>query len=643
MTPKLRRWLFTRLGFALLLLPITLLLVQPQSVAAQSNEFSMDRYDAEITVNPDGSYDVVETLDYDFQSGAFKRGLREIPLDRVEDITDVRVTEITDGAAQEYRETSFNEDDDRAFGVPGTFGTKIEGNKLRIRWIFDEVFFGGNKSFELRYKVHGAMREYDNHYVVDWKAIPPDWQGEIENSRVTVSFPDGTKVNKYNDGREAIESKPQVAFSHEGNNVVWSDTNVNDGLEVGVQVLKGGPILTTKPSWQPAADTMEAVMVFVNLGMVILGVLLLIGGPLWTIWRWYKYGRDLPVGLHSDYVAEPPSDLPPGLVGTLLDESADVRDVIATVVDQGRKGNLVIRETSTGGLFSSKEFQYEQTGGNFAYRFEEMVNDAIFKHGNPVNLSDLKNSFYSDLPPIYAEMYRNLVAMKYFPEDPSAVRARNVGVGILFLILAAGVIAAQIFIFDGISLFGMVPAVGLIATGVVRLAFARAMPRKTDFGAEQAQRWRAFRNYLQQMQQYTNVQAAADKYQQYLPYAVALGVDKELTRQFESVPTAMPPYYIPMGWYPYPVGTPMGGQSVGGPAGMGGDGGGAFDMGGAMQSMSEGLGSAMQGMSDSFTSMVNSASSILTSQPSSSGSGWSGGGGGGFGGGGGGGGGGGAD
>jgi uncharacterized membrane protein len=217
--------------------------------------------------------------------------------------------------------------------------------------------------------------------------------------------------------------------------------------------------------------------------------------------------------------------------------------------------------------------------------------------------------------------------------------------GILFLVLAAAVVGVQIFLFDGISLFATLPAVGLFVTGLVRLGFSRSMPRKTDFGAEQAQRWRAFRNYLQQMQQYTNVQAAADKYQHYLPYAVALGVDKELTRQFESVPAAMPPYYVPYGWYPYPVGTHTGGQTMGGPGGMGGGGGGGFDPGGAMQGMSEGLGSAMQGMSDSFTSMVNSASSALTSQPSSSGTsggGW-GGGGGSFGGGGGGGGGGGAD
>src|SRR5687768_4163343 len=236
--------LFSRLWVALLLLPIALLLVQPQRTSAapdaQSSSFSMDRYDAEITVNTDGSYDVIETLDYRFESGAFKRGLREIPLDRVEDISDVRVAELVGGGVVAYRETTFNEDDERNRGVPGTYGTKIEGNTLRIRWIFDEIFFGGNKSFTVSYRVRGAMREYDNHYVFYWKAIPPDWQGQIDNSRVTVRFPDGTQIVT-DQGKEAIESKPPVAFSHEGNNVVWSDSNVNDGLEVGVQVLKDGP------------------------------------------------------------------------------------------------------------------------------------------------------------------------------------------------------------------------------------------------------------------------------------------------------------------------------------------------------------------------------------------------------------------
>jgi uncharacterized membrane protein YgcG len=356
------------------------------------------------------------------------------------------------------------------------------------------------------------------------------------------------------------------------------------------------------------------------------------------------------VALPADYLADPPSDLPPGLVGTLLDESADIRDVIATVVDMAKKGNLTIAESDPGGFLQGKDFEYRKTGNQVSYRFEEMVLDAMFKTSDSVRLSELKNKFYTSLPDIYSEMYKTLVALKYFPESPKTVRTRNSGIGCA--IIALGLAAAFLWFTFGAMYSWMiiVPAIGLGATGLVRMFMAGAMPRKTDMGSEQAERWRAFKRYLQQIQTYTNVQEAADRFQKYLPYAVAMGVDREFINQFNSVPAAMPTWYAPYGYYPYPyvVGGPgPGTASTGGPGTpttpMPG-----FDPGGAVQGMSNSLGAAMQGMSDSFTSMVNSASNILTSQPSSSGSsgggggGW-GGGGGSFGGGGGGGGGGGAD
>src|SRR5205814_6727953 len=158
------------------------------------------------------------------------------------------------------------------------------------------------------------------------------------------------------------------------------------------------------------------------------------------------------------------------------------------------------------------------------------------------------------------EMYRSVVALKYFPENPQAVRARNIGGGILFLLLA-GVLAFAAFTFGGtISPFLWLFPVAFGAMGVVRLATAWAMPRKTDFGAEEAEKWRAFGRYLEQMQRYTNVQAAADKFQQYLPYAVAMGIERQFINQFNQVPAAMPRWYAPYGYgpvfFPYPVGTP---------------------------------------------------------------------------------------
>src|SRR6266571_3702003 len=75
------------LGLLALLLPAALLAVSPQSAYAQTKRYHMARYDADITVNQDGSLDVNETLVYVYNEGSFHRGTRNIPLDKVEGIT----------------------------------------------------------------------------------------------------------------------------------------------------------------------------------------------------------------------------------------------------------------------------------------------------------------------------------------------------------------------------------------------------------------------------------------------------------------------------------------------------------------------------------------------------------------------------
>jgi uncharacterized membrane protein len=647
-------------------LPAILALGSPARAYAQEKQYHMDRYDSNITVNDDGSLEVQELLTYVFESGTFRRGLREIELDKVDGITNVKVEEEVSGFFVPYQETEFNADDDADFAVQGTYGTEEVFDLLRIRWIFGETR-NDSRTFRISYHVDGAIRVYDDRDEFDWFGVPDDWQAPINSSRVEATFPANTEGWK----TASVPSSAEVR--HIDNKIVWTaNRGLSNGFEVGAQIPKGvlSPI---KPSWQEQVDAQEraaeearraqaeydrTIRPLVELGVLLLGLVIAVGGVLWTIRRWYTAGRDKPVKLPIDYLPDPPSNLPPGLVGTLLDESADVRDVVATIVDMGKKGNLQIAETQSAGFLGfggSKDFRYTQTGESVQYPYETSVMNSLFKKGSPVSLSELKNSFYSSLPPIYDAMYSETVKLGYFPENPQTVRSRHRGIGV-GLIMLGGLVGFLWFIFgETFSQFLIVPAVGLVLVGIVRIGVSSAMPRKTDFGSEEAEKWRAFRRYLESLQQYTqgNVQVAAQKFQEHLPYAVALGVDREYINQFNSVPAdamAMPPYYIPYGWGPY-YGGGGSGQSLGGgtpttPMPGGGSGGG-FDLGGAMQGMSNSVGGAIQGMSDSFTAMVTSASSILTSAPSSSGSssggGSWGGGGGSFGGGGGGGGGGGAD
>jgi uncharacterized membrane protein len=641
------------LGVAAFLLPLLVTLAFPARVVAQTKVYHMDRYDSNITVNKDGSLDIQETLTYVFTSGTFRRGLRTWDTDKLDSISNIKVAENRNGIFIDYRQTGFDSDDSTS-GVTGTYGVENDGNTLRLRWIYGSTS-NTSRTFRITYHVSGAIRVYDDHDEFDWYAVPPDWGSAIFNSRVQATFPTGSDSSTW----EVSSIPSEAELSRQGNTIVWTaGGGLGGGFEVGAKIPKG-VLSATKPAWQAAVDQQEQqqqnydknIRPIINFALFLAGILILVGGILLLIMRWYRLGRDKPVKLPTDYLTEPPSDLPPGLVGTLLDESADVRDVIATVVDMGKKGNLTITENQAGGLFGGKDFQYTQTGSKTTYPFEDMVLSAVFKSGQTVGLSDLKNQFYSSLSGIYDAMYKALVDLKYFPENPINVRSRSQSLGCGILVL--GIIVTILWFTFGstISYMLLLPGLALGAVGVVGFMLSGAMPRKTDFGAEEAEKWRAFKRYLQQIQRYTNVQEASDRFQKYLPYAVAMGVDQEFTRQFQSVPAAMPTWYIPYGYGPFiPYGTygqaGTGGQAVGG--GVQGPGGG-FDPGGAMQSMSDSMAGAMQGLSDSFTSMVNSASSAFTSQPSSSGSGgggggggW-GGGGGGFGGGGGGGGGGGAD
>ena len=598
---------------------------------------------------------------YVFTSGTFHAGLREIALDKVDGISNIKITEQKGTFGTPYRQGTF-EPDGETSGTVGTFGTEKTSSKLRIRWIYGPTA-NATRTFILSYHADGAVRVYPDRDEFDWYAVPPEWGAPVYASRAQATFPSATSTQNWKTN--------QVPFSAEvrryENKIAWTaNGSLSSGFEVGAQVPKGilSPI---KPDWQNAVDQQDKAAAdaaaaqqaynkglrpLVELGMLLLGLLITIGGILWNIRRWYTGGRDKPVKLPIDYLTDPPSDLPAGLVGTLLDESADVRDIIATIVDQGRKGNLTIAETETGGLFSGKDFRYTQTNAKTQYDYETLVLQALFKKGSPVQLSELKNEFYSSLPPIKSAMYREVGVTQVFPGKPRDCtrtqcrwrRWHNSAGCNSWLPL--------------VRIRGDSQQSPDRSCNRIRHSGPRAHIHGKRYAPEDGfrrggiEKWRAFRRYLENIQKYTGVAQAAAKFQQYLPYAVAMGVDQQYIRQFTNVPAsaapAMPIWYTPIGWNPYLYGN-MGntGQSLGGPVGQTPmAGGGNFDVGGAMQGMSNSVGSAIQGLSDSFTSMVNSASSALTSAPSSSGSGgggggW-GGGGGGFGGGGGGGGGGGA-
>jgi hypothetical protein len=76
------------------------------------------------------------------------------------------------------------------------------------------------------------------------------------------------------------------------------------------------------------------------------------------LFLWWRRGRD-PRKRPVTVQYEPPKDVSPAEAGVLIDERADMRDVIATLVDMAVRGYIRIEEKEEPqlfGLWTSKEF-----------------------------------------------------------------------------------------------------------------------------------------------------------------------------------------------------------------------------------------------------------------------------------------------
>ena len=129
------------------------------------------------------------------------------------------------------------------------------------------------------------------------------------------------------------------------------------------------------------------------------------------------------MGLIADYLPEPPSDLPAGMVGTLIDESAEMQDILATVLDLARRGALTIKETQESGFLgigTISDFVYRRKSGfsEPLRPYEDTLLDNMFKSGKEVKLSDLKNKFYTAVPTIRKQLYQAVVTRATWRATP---------------------------------------------------------------------------------------------------------------------------------------------------------------------------------------------------------------------------------
>ena len=526
------------------LLALVLVLVFGNVALAQSKTLYWQRFDADITVQLNGDMRVVETQELVFTSGTFRFGQEDIPTNRLNGISDVQVSEEN---GQVYTETGTDT------GQPYTYSVSESDGMLHIRYNFPPSS-DSRRTIVIAYTVSGALRYYpeNNADQLYWAVIRPNNPFPIQGSTITLHVPEGATFKNY-----TVYGQPATADFQPGQKdaTMVVQGPIQPGTEVDAvgEWQPHGLVAGSPQPWQEQLDAAAAQKAqqqafqakwgpVLTLGMGALGILLALGGPLLLYLWWYRKGRDAPVGLIADYLPEPPSDLPPGVAGTLIDESADMQDVLATILDLARRGAMEIEEIEEPGFLGiggHKDFVYRRKPNNLKLlKYEQMLLDDMFGGRDEVKLSDLKNKFYAEIPALRKELYTEAVRQGLFPESPEATRSRFGCLGIVGLVVA-GVVG--FILLGSLSQFtstAICPGLGLGVTAIGLLMLGRYMPRKTEKGADASARWLAFKRYLQNLEKYTNVQEKADIFERYLPYAVAFGLEQELDPQVLRSPGA---------------------------------------------------------------------------------------------------------
>ena len=563
----------------------------------------------EMTLLENGDMAVVETQVLNFSGEPFTFGYGSILTGSVGNNDGISNIQLREGDLN-YVESSSN--------APGTFEVSRSRDEVRIDWYFEPAL--GQRTYTFSYTVKGGVivgtPDEGSGDQIFWKAIPSDHPGRIQNSTVTIRLPEGVEPQRYiDDGSYLVEGlaagdsnlvEPRV--SDDGRIITYNLTEPllpGQAFEVRVQFPHGVLNIST-PAWQQRQQNSD---VYALIGIVLSGLLFL-GGPLTVVALWYVRGRDPETGLIvPEYLTEPPSALPPAVVGTLVDEKADMRDIISTLVDLAQRGYITIGENRS----RNHVFTLETSSQAGLRPYEAQFLKDVFRSKKERSLASLRYKFASRLPKLRKMLYDELIDAGLVDRSPEKVRTSYVVWAALVFVAAVIVFIALVAVLPEETAFVSCCATGaLLVTAVFLGVVGRHMPTKTAKGAEEKAKWDAFRKYLQNIEEYQDIDQAGELFEKYLPYATAFGLDRSWIRKFSSVPHTP----IPRWYYPYGMGHTVLQGGDGRPASRG-----TTPSLPSLDSAASGMAGGLESMSNGLTRMLNSTASTLRStRPSSSGS-----------------------
>jgi uncharacterized membrane protein len=430
-------------------------------------------------------------------------------------------------------------------GVTDGSGNKLKyESSIRNGYRHLKIYIPGaedtTKTVEIDYSIPNAVRYFPSYDEFYWNVTGNDWPVPIDHASAFVQLPQNAagslKVQAFTGvyGSASHDATAEVN-SASARFETTSPLPMSGGLTIDIYIPKGilqepGPL--TRASWFLRSNPLVLLPPWAFVVM-------------FCLW-WFK-GRDPNPGLSVAPMYEPPTDMTPAEVGSLIDDKVNPRDITSTIVDLAVRGFIKIEETVDKGLlFHHKDYLFHllisrQKWTGLAPHERVMLENIFAGEATETRLSSLKNRFYTAVPVIRDDIMSALRRKGMYLIDPESANA---------YVLGGAVLAAAPFILLAVTgaanVFGSVPlaVVTIAIAALIIWLFGRQMTCKTVKGARTHVAIRGFEEFMNRVDADRIKRMPPNTFEKFLPFAMALGVEHHWAQAFAGIVQNQPSWYV---------------------------------------------------------------------------------------------------
>lgn len=499
--------------FAALLIIATI--IAPQILVAQNDAPADDCYinnfEDNITAQIDGNLLITEKIVADCGNLTGKHGIYRVVPTSVKTQggdweTPVKLISITDENGNSRNYTTQSDLFDH------TLSWKIGDPDIEI---------SGKNTYIISYLVSKAIRSGKDDDELYWNLLGNFWDMEINSFSAKMTFPEGIGENDtevYLYSGQTGEKDSRRANWH------WDEGKIIEINSIGtIYPQQGITVSVTFPKGKINAYQPTVIDLYGNYFWMILPLAAFIA----AFFVWFKYGKDPKTQKTIIPEFDVPGRLTPLQLGLLENNGSFGNKLLpAALVDLAVKKIIAINEIKKTWALGSNDYRIKLIDKNQQLNEpEKALLAGIFKKNQmQVNISDLKNDFYAEIPKIRKSAINKLISDGYI--NSSGLTLKKV-----FLIIGLITVWISVFFADSSWAIG-----SLVTAGAIFIGFAFVMPKRTPKGAEVYWQIQGFKLYMKTAEKYRQqFNERENIFEKLLPYAMVFGMAKLWIKKMEEI------------------------------------------------------------------------------------------------------------